>query len=777
MIRQAVGQQGSPTWDSAAQSMRERRPSADSDAGSGTAIKSGGVRLTGELGIGLRLCMHLRTAGRVLVELASRQCRDTNELYALARDVPWEQHLDAKTTFAISARGGHRGITDHRFAAVRVKDAVADRFRDRYGVRPDVDATDPQMHVFLYLHHDAATLYVDLSRTGLHQRGYRRQSTAAPLRENLAAGALLIAGWDAVVLPDGDLGGERPADASPAPPILVDPMCGSGTIAIEGAMMACRIAPGLLRKAPIAERWLEFDGTLWRRVREEATDMAAEGRSEWHRRGGRIWASDIDPTAVEAARQNAALAGVDREIHIDSADFFRLPAKAVLAGRKAAGPGAVDHTAFLVTNPPYGKRVAGVGGGGRPASSVGIDFFERFGGVLSERYRGFTAGVFAPDRDQAKALGLRADAATTLLNGPIEVTFARIALKEDNRFRSRQDRIAARGPTEGIQALENRLHKNRRELAEAGIDEDVGPYRIYDADIPQHSAAIDVYPLLDSGGAYKNYMVIQEYRAPKHISPGDAATRFNEIVEAVKEVFGPGQGNIVQKRRIRQRGRRQYQRTTDGPSIIGSTNEGDHVFEVNLTDYIDTGIFPDNRMVRRVLAEMSEGGRFLNLFAYTGTADVYALAAGAETATSVDTSNVYLEWGTRNMALNELSSSRRRAVREEVIRFLEQDKGSYDVIFADPPSFSNSKSRESFFDVQRDHARLLHLARARLSSDGILVFSANLRGFRLDPSLANSFEIRDIADNTLAPDFARSKSRSRHHVWMLFPLGKGAPAQ
>ena len=756
------------------------------------AATGGGVAVSGDLELGLRLCMGLRTAGRVLIEVVAAPCSGSDELYALAGDIPWERHFEKETTFAISARGGHRTMTDHRFAVLRVKDAVADRFRDRTGVRPSVDSDDPGIHIFLYLGRESATIYVDLSRTGLHHRDYRVESTTAPLRENLAAGALLAAGWGDVVDTTDPI--ELPSDNQRKAPLLVDPMCGSGTIAIEGALMACRVAPGLIRKTPIAEKWLGFDRNLWNRVVEEATDTAAKGREAWRSGGGRIWASDIDPASVDATRRNAEAAGVGGEIHIDTADFFRLPAKAVLAGRVV---GADDRggTTFLVSNPPYGKRIAGAGGLDRSRktdarstgaeeqeSQSGHDFYERIGSVLAERYRGFRASLFAPDRDHAKALGLRADSVTTLLNGPTEVSLAHLSLAEDNRFRSRQDRAGARGPTEGVAALANRLKKNLRDLSEAGIDEAVGPFRLYDADIPQHSAAIDFYPIVGpvggaiggpdggGGGSTESYFVVQEYQAPKHINPADASKRFHEIVDATRQVFGVPESRVIQKRRMRQRGRKQYQRQSPNSSIIGNTREAGHLFEVNLTDYIDTGIFPDHRLVRKLLAETAAGGRFLNLFAYTSTATVYALAAGAETAVSVDTSNVYLEWGVRNLSLNGLSAARHRSIRADAREFLEQDRGSYDVIFVDPPSFSNSKSRESDFDVQRDHARLLHLASFRLSGDGMIVFSTNLRGFRLDPTLETTFEIRDISEDTLARDFARSKSRSRHHVWVLVPM-------
>jgi 23S rRNA (guanine2445-N2)-methyltransferase / 23S rRNA (guanine2069-N7)-methyltransferase len=399
--------------------------------------------------------------------------------------------------------------------------------------------------------------------------------------------------------------------------------------------------------------------------------------------------------------------------------------------------------------------------------------------------------VLADSREQARELGLRAERVTALYNGNLEVVLALLVLGESNRFRpARGGRGAGtrggRGAgtrgrgrpsgdeTTGVAMLENRFAKNRRALKSVLTREGIECYRLYDADIPQHAAAVDIYTARDGG----TIAVVQEYAPPKSVDQAAAAERFSELVAAVASFLGIDEGRIFTRERRRQRGRDQYRRAAHGPSETAVVGEDGLLFELNLTDYLDVGLFLDHRLVRRRIRETVAGLRFLNLFAYTCSATVHAAAGGAARTVSVDTSRPYLSWGARNLRLNGFEAALPGAdrpgdgpragggtahllVREDSRRFLEQTDERWDLIFIDPPSFSNSKSRERDFDVQADHAALLRAALARLAPGGRILFSTNLRGFRLADEVRDHAAVTDISAEMTPPDFAR-RQKSRH---------------
>lgn len=320
--------------------------------------------------------------------------------------------------------------------------------------------------------------------------------------------------------------------------------------------------------------------------------------------------------------------------------------------------------------------------------------------------------------------------------------------------------MAALGP--GAQMAANRLRKNQRRLARWSRRAGITCYRVYDADLPEYAAAVDLYR--EAGGGQRLFAHVQEYQAPKTIPEDVAAGRLAELVDAVAAVFELPPDRLSVKVRARGRGGSKYGRMADtGDRLV--VREGGVLLEVNLFDYLDTGLFLDHRPVRLRLAQEAAGKRFLNLFCYSGAATVHAAAGGARDSVSVDLSATYLAWAERNLALNGLAGDDHRLVQADVMTWLARDAGSYDLIFCDPPTFSNSK-RADDFDVQREHVRLLELAMARLSPDGLLLFSNNFRRFRLDgEGVARFARCRDISPETLDPDFERNPRI--HRCWEL----------
>ena len=287
-------------------------------------------------------------------------------------------------------------------------------------------------------------------------------------------------------------------------------------------------------------------------------------------------------------------------------------------------------------------------------------------------------------------------------------------------------------------------------------------YRVYDADLPDFALAVDVY---------ERWVHVQEYAAPPEIDEAKAAARLAEAMQVIPEVLEAAPADVFLKVRARQRGAAQYPRRA-ARGVEHEVHEGDLTFLVNFTDYLDTGLFLPGREVRRLLGSLATGRRFLNLFGYTGAASVAAAKGGAAGTTTVDLNGGYLQWAGRNFAVNELEPARNALVEADVLQWITRTDEQFDLIYLDPPTFSNSKKMGRVtFDVRRDHADLIRLvARRLLAPGGVLVFACNARRFALDTeALVADHELDDLSQATLPPDFARS-ARS-HHVWRITVRG------
>ena len=300
----------------------------------------------------------------------------------------------------------------------------------------------------------------------------------------------------------------------------------------------------------------------------------------------------------------------------------------------------------------------------------------------------------------------------------------------------------------------NRLQKNLKQLGKWAKREGVDCYRVYDADMPEYSMAIDLY---------HDWVHVQEYAAPKSIDPEKASARMFDALAAIPQALNIDKNRVVVKRRERQSGTKQYERQS-AQGKFTEVSEGGVKLLVNLTDYLDTGLFLDHRPMRMRIQKEAAGKRFLNLYCYTATASVHAAKGGARSTTSVDLSKTYLDWARRNFSLNGFSD-KNRLEQGDVMAWLEASRDEFDLIFIDPPTFSNSKRMEGIFDVQRDHVQLLDLAMARLAPGGVLYFSNNFRKFVLEDNLSERYAVEEISDKTLDPDFARNAKI--HRAWKI----------
>ena len=684
-----------------------------------------GVHFSGPLEIAYRACLWSRLASRVLLPLAEFDAATDDALYAGVQSIDWSRHLASHGTLAVEAVTAQSKLTHSQFIAQRVKDAVVDQFRQRDGSRPDVDTDEPDVRIHLRLRRDRATLSIDLAGAPLHRRGWRELQGDAPLKENLAAAMLLRAGWPAMYAQGG---------------ALLDPMCGSGTLLIEGALMVADVAPGLRREYFGFLGWNGHDIALWRGLLDEASARAEAGLRALR---PCFFGSDADPRMVQTAKRNAQEAGVAGFLTLDRHDALHV-----------APPSGFDH-GLVITNPPYGERL-----GERDAMPK---LYRALGEALKQRFAGWQAAVLAGDAELGHAMPLRAGKKYTLYNGALETVLLLFELRAQDAAPREAKPLSA-----GAQMLKNRLEKNVRHLRKRLEREAIRCWRAYDQDLPEYAAAIDVYG--DARG--HQWLHVQEYRAPADVPAETARQRLREIVRVAGEVFGVPRERIALKTRERGKGGSKYGQFDQRGEFV-EVEEGGLRFLVNLTDYLDTGLFLDHRLVRARLRELAGGQRFLNLFAYTATASVYAAAGGARDTTSVDLSGTYLDWASRNLALNGFTGTKHRLMQADAMDFLKHDRERYGLIYVDPPTFSNSKRAEDF-DVQRDHARLLLACADRLTGDGVIVFSNNFRRFTLDrAALEERFQIEDWSAASIPFDFARRADI--HGCWLLRPHPQASP--
>ncbi len=675
-----------------------------------------GVNVEGSLHDAQRAVLWSRLASRVLWPLAEFDCADEHALYQGAHAIAWETHLDPAHTIAVDAHVSGSAVTHGRYAAQRVKDAVVDRMRDTVGARPDVDVESPQVRIDLVVRKGRAIVSIDLSGGGMHRRGWRRVQGEAPLKETLACAVLLRGDW---------LRRYREGGA------LLDPMCGSGTLLIEGALIAADVAPGLLRHADAPPtRWKGFDDAAWATLLEDAGRRAQAGRAALR---ACFIGRDVDPHAVHAARANAQAAGVDAALDLAVADVARLSVHAPAAG-------------LVACNPPYDARLA-----------ADAALYRALGDALRRETPQWGASLLCGDAELAFATGLRARKTYRVFNGAIECTL----LVADPVSPPARVSAEPRALPEGAQMVANRLRKNVAKLKSWRERGDVTCWRAYDADIPEYAAAIDVYRSHPDGAAWLH---VQEYAAPADVPVELARRRLSDLLLAARDVFGLPKERVALKTRSVGKGGSKYGRFDHRGEFL-TVREGDATLQVNLFDYLDTGLFLDHRPLRLRIAQEAHGVRFLNLFCYTGAATVHAAVGGAATTTSVDLSATYLEWLADNLRGNGIGGTRHRIAQADAMAWLEADHGEYDLVFCDPPTFSNSK-RAGDFDVQREHVRLLRAATARLSRDGVLYFSNNYRRFRMDEAAVSQFaRVQDISASTIAPDFARDPRI--HRCWRL----------
>lgn len=649
------------------------------------------------------LCLWSRLANRVIWVLAEGKANSADELYDSAMSIDWPMQMTSRNTLSVQFVGTNREIKNTQFGAVKIKDAIVDLFVEQGMARPSVERKQPDIPVYARLSRDKVVIGLDLSGSSLHQRAYRQETGEAPLKEHIACAMLIRSGWTAN------------QDKS-----LVDLMCGSGTIAIEAAYISRNIAPGIKRSYWGFNAWLDHDVTLWDTLIDRAVTAQTEPQ-------GKIYASDVSRKLVSIAKSNADIAGVYNDIQFSHQDAI-----------KASPPCA--NAGYVVTNPPYGERLGEL-------TSL-IPLFSDWGKRFKEAWKRWNVSLLSSNRDLLRVMKLRAAKEYALNNGKLECRLVNYVLDEDNTVQFSQD--------SDNHEFANRIKKNLKKMKGWIAKSQTNCYRIYDADLPDYNVAVD---------RYADWLVVQEYAPPKTVSDDKARKRLQEVLLYLPAVTGVSPKQIALKVRSQQRGTKQYEKLNQSGSMM-EVYENNARFLVNLTDYLDTGLFLDHRNTRKMVGELSSGKDVLNLFSYTGSVSVYAGLGGAKSITTVDMSNTYLEWAKKNAALNKVAVPH-AFVQADCTSWLSNHNGKYDLIFIDPPSFSNSKRMQDTWDVQRDHLALLTHAFNCLKPQGTIVFSNNKRGFKLDESGLSALELHidNVTKKTIPDDFARRSNI--HQCWIL----------
>ncbi|GHE82244.1 bifunctional 23S rRNA (guanine(2069)-N(7))-methyltransferase RlmK/23S rRNA (guanine(2445)-N(2))-methyltransferase RlmL [Thalassotalea profundi] len=678
--------------------------------------KPEGVYFSASLTLGYKICLYTRLATRILLQIGEGETNNKDELYKSACTINWSEHFDANNTFSIDFVGKSEEIRNSQFGGLTVKDAVVDHFRNQGVERPSVDKTNPHIRFQARLLRQQTVFYVDFSGRSLFQRGYREHTGAAPLKEHLAAAIIKRSGW----LEDTS----KP---------LLDPMCGSGTVLIEACFMAGNYAPGIDRQHWGFEFWLKHNDATFKEELAKASVASTKGMSSL---ALTTFGKDIDEHVLKTAKQNAKNAGVEQHITFEQSDINELS-------------NTFGENGTMLFNPPYGERI-----GELPEL---VENFVLLGQKLKLEFQQWRIAILTGNIELLSMLKLASFKRYKFKNGPLD---CQLALYNIDDKQAAKDKDTPQFDQKDSD-FANRLLKNKKNLKNWLKKEQIECYRLYDADIPEYNVAIDIYG---------EYLVIQEYLAPANIDPNKVAKRLQEVLYFAPKVLEIPTDRVVLKTRSKQKGNNQYEKVNKSQQSIILQEYGAK-FKINLWDYLDTGLFLDHRKTRQIVAQKAKGKSLLNLFAYTGSVSLQAALHGASTVTTVDMSNTYLSWGQDNFALNNLSGHKYSFIQADCLTWLKECKQKFDVVFVDPPTFSNSKRMEDSFDVQRDHVSLIADALKCLAENGELIFTNNKRNFKMDKEAMEKLGVnaKSITELTRDKDFQRNKHI--HNSWLITRKG------
>jgi 23S rRNA (guanine2445-N2)-methyltransferase / 23S rRNA (guanine2069-N7)-methyltransferase len=691
-------------------------------------ISPGRLSYAGDVSAVARGNMFLRTAERVLILLAEFEAPDFDALFDTILTLPLEEWIPPHGAFPVQGKSIRSQLTSVPAIQRTVKKAAVQRLMRAHAVH-ELSESGPKYPLEIALLNNRALLTLDTTGTGLHKRGYRPEVGMAPLRETMAAALVMLSHW-----------------RSGTP--LMDPFCGTGTILIEAALLGRQIAPGI-RRSFLAEEWTGMNATIWREVRAEA-----EGKVLPHFET-RLAGFDIDERSLRLARRNAEQAGVAEDIHFQRRPFSELQSS--------------QQFGCLITNPPYGERLED------PAL---WELYKSFPLIL-RRLPTWSHFILTSIENFEGLVGQPAHRRRKLYNGRIECQYYQYLGPKPGKPKPRQSIEGDLSPVQTTPQVfgglkpraETQLGLFRARLTARARhlrrwpQRGISCYRLYDKDVPEIPLIVD---------RYEGHYVIYEVGGTLSRTPAEQADWLDQMIEVAKDVLQVDRCQIVLKKRRRQAPETQYVR--EGKSEDRKqVQEAGLKFWVNLTDFVDTGLYLDHRIARRLVRSLAHQRRVLNLFAYTGSFSVFAAAGGATKITTVDLSPNYLRWAQDNFRLNGIDPAKHEFIQGDAVEFVHALPRSelFDLVIADAPTFSNSKRSRTDWDVQTHHGLLLRSLESHLSKQAVTLFSVHFRRFKLDYSPPPPSQIWEISDRTVPEDF---RDRRIHRCWWIGAQSPRFPA-
>ena len=707
----------------------------------------------------------LRAADRVLIKVLEFPAQDFDALFETAKAHNFAAIIPPDAEFPVTGRSRLSELTSVPAIQRTVKKAIVESLQRDHRV-VDLPETGAVFKLDIALLHDVATITLDTTGDSLHKRGYRKLTGRAPIKETLAAAMVDLSVWKS----------QR---------MLIDPFCGTGTIPIEAAMTGMNIAPGMRRNFA-SSNWPQLPMSTWTEVTDEARssiDMDADLQ---------IIGSDISSESLEMALYHAKQAGVDKQIHFRQGDFSGLESK--------------QKYGCIITNPPYGERLEDI----RSVEPL----YQSFPAVL-QKLPTWSLFVITNFPKVEAVFQKQATRRRKLFNGRIECTYFQYlgprppkgffdddhvesigdpnevanaafqvaphsAASAEDSFSKNTDNIWEQARSKrasernsrsdsspvfgGLQPKDheqagifrNRLLKRARHLRRWPTKQGITCFRLYERDVPEIPLVVD---------RYEDNLHITEYERPHDRDRGRHAAWLELMRKTAAETLNipPDQCHL----KSRDQPSKQYEKV-DNRQQLTEVNEAGLKFLVNLTDYVDTGLFLDHRITRLMVHGEARGTRFLNLFAYTGSFTVYAADANADSTVTVDLSRNYLQWAEDNLKINHLAGPEHKFVVMDCMEYLRRSaakKKKFDLIVVDPPTYSNSKRTEEDWDVQNKHVEMLNLISTILTPGGVVYFSTNFRRFKFEESdLVGFAEIREISKQTVPEDF---RNRRIHRCWRM----------
>ncbi|QCI21656.1 bifunctional 23S rRNA (guanine(2069)-N(7))-methyltransferase RlmK/23S rRNA (guanine(2445)-N(2))-methyltransferase RlmL [Buchnera aphidicola (Hyadaphis tataricae)] len=650
--------------------------------------------------------MWSRIASRIFLCIKRFSIYNIKDLYNNVYNIEWNDFFYTHNTFLINFKGTNNIIRNSLFGSLTVKDAIVDKFKKNFSSRPNVDLINPNIRIRVCLYeNNKINVMLDLSGDALHKRGYRRFVHATPIKENLSVAAILQSGWK---------------HNTP----IIDPMCGSGTLVIEAAMIACNRAPGLNRLIWGFQFWKGYKKDIWEKIYQDAEKKFQIGIKLCSK--NYFLGYDYNAEIIKKAKINALYAGVSKITQFFTKNLNNLKN---IYNKEEIGT--------LLSNAPYGER--------NHTESQLVGLYIQLGIVSKKYFHNWTLSIFSASKFLLQFIQMRANQEYCLKNGALN------CFQNNYHIYSNQLNIENK-------EYQNRLKKNVQKLEKWKNIEKIECFRIYNADLPNYNIIIDIY---------KKWMVVQEYQAPNIINFNKTHKRLCHAIYYAKEILSIEINNIILKIRKKNKNHAQYSKLFQQNNFI-QVKEYSAKFLINLVDYLDTGLFLEKRLIRKLIGNMSKGKDFLNLFSYTGTATVYAGLGQAKSTTSIDISKTYITWSKRNMFINNLNNNHQHHfIQTDCVDWIKNTNKKFDLIFINPPTFSNSKKMKKHFDIKKDYLNLIKNLKSILRKNGSIIFSSSTHNFNFQSDEIKKIQLyaKNITKKMQCKDYINDSNL--HHSWII----------